>query len=628
MLLATALSTLCLVGCEPSTPESSVPTPAAQKPPAAHPQTDPATQADIVFNLSFDDAARHLIDVEGSYPVDPEAPSLELKMATWTPGSYLIREYSRHVEGLGAVDSQGQVLDVTKTAKNRWRVGTPDKIDRVIVRYRVYAREMSVRTNFVDAEIAMLNGAPTFIIPMDGEALSHEVRLSLPDTWSGSATALESLGPNRYFSPNFDVLVDSPIVAGRLSRHGFEIDGVPHELVQAGDYSRWDNERAAEDVARLALEQTRFWGDIPYPRYLFLNVITEAGGGLEHSASTLMLSGRFRSGTEKGYRRWLGLVSHEFFHTWNVKRLRPKTLGPFDYEQEAYTRSLWIAEGLTSYYGPLLLRRAGLYNDKHFLKTLSSAIENTQKPAGRKVRSVAESSFDAWIKGYRPDENSSNTAVSYYSKGQVVGFLLDAEIRSRTADQKSLDQVMQAAYAAYSGDRGFTPEEFRRITAEVIGEPMDDFFDRYVDGTEELDYAPALEYYGLRLAKKEQNEDAGEDDEPTEAGWLGLSLEAQEGRAIINLVPRDTPAWQAGLNVDDEILAIGDYRVDAEGWSDRLEHYPPGTETHLWISRRDRLMQLPVTFGKAPEDSWELEVDPEAGSRAKRRRSAWLEGPS
>ena len=605
----------------------------------------PSTDAAVIYDLRFGDASRHLIDVAARFraeqgaaglddAVDAEAETgdpteaaayrdLELTMAVWTPGSYLVREYSRHVEGVTARSAGGAILDIEKTAKNRWRVAAPPEAE-VIVEYRVYCREMSVRTNFVDANLAILNGAPTFMIPLGGEALSHEIRLHLPEAWTDSAVALDrvtSSDPSLhiYRSPDFDTLVDSPILIGNLERHGFDIDGVPHELVQVGDYSRWDNVRAAQDVATLTRAQIAFWGAAPYSRYLFLNAVTESGGGLEHKASTLMLTGRWQDGTDKAYRRWLGLVSHELFHAWNVKRLRPAVLGPFDYENENYTRSLWVAEGLTSYYGPLLLRRAGLIDDAQFLEGLSGAVERTEKTEGRHVRSLAEASFDAWIKFYRPDENSRNTSVDYYGKGQVVGFLLDAEIRRRTRNEASLDDVMRLAYERFSGERGFTPEDVRDVVAEVAGRRLDDFFASYVDGTEELDYAAALEWYGLRF----KNGHGADEDK---SGWLGADLEETNGRYLVTRVPRGGPAWDAGLNVDDEILAVDDYRVTASSWSDRMEHYPPGTVARLTISRRGRLQSLDITFAGAPKNRWELEVEATAGSRARRNRQTWLDG--
>ena len=692
----------------------------------------PTSEADIVYEMRFDDASRHLMDITASFQAtlaDPDQPKpkraepkdtapatahgssghgnsghghsghgssstdedheaepapfqdLDLKMAVWTPGSYLVREYSRHVEGVSARTRDGQPLDIHKIAKNRWRVSqVPEQ--EVIVQYRVYAREMTVRTNFVDHDIAILNGAPTFMIPVGGESLSHELRIHLPPQWPHSATALERIselddssieeaeapdteeddtsgddtseepasdpvsGPVSeepateneeiassedspqipvFRSPDFDTLVDSPILLGKLERHGFEVEGIHHELVQAGDYSLWDNVQAAEDVAKLTRQQHKFWGVSPYPHYYFLNAITESGGGLEHKDSTLMLTGRWRGSDDDGYRRWLGLVSHELFHAWNVKRLRPKTLGPFDYENENYTHSLWFAEGLTSYYGPLLMRRAGLITDKQFLKGLSSSIDRTQSTEGRHVRSLADSSYDAWIKFYRPDENSGNTSVDYYGKGAVVGFLLDAEIRRHTQNRESLDALMRLAYERYSGDTGFVPEDIRRLASEVAGHDMNEFFDRYIDGTEELDYQPALQWYGLQFGAGAHGGGSHDDDEKV-AGWLGARARDQGGRFVVGSVPRNTPAWDAGLNVDDEIIAIDAYRVTADNWSSRLEHYPPGTEADLWIARRGQMRTLKVTFGTESDTSWKLSIDSGSGAQARRHRQSWLDG--
>lgn len=616
------------LGCAPEADHMAVD--AGVDPPTA--PTPVVGDADIHHHLRFDDAARHLVDVESRFPAASlNDGGLTLMMAVWTPGSYLVREYSRHVEGLGATDAAGRPLTVEKISKNRWRVTvlqpqptTAETPGDVVVRYRLYAREMSVRTNFVDADLAMLNGAPTFLVPVGGEALSHNVSLHLPAGWTDSATALFPVEGREhvYRAPDFDTLVDSPILIGDLDRRGFSIDGVPHELVHMGDFEHWDLERAVSDVAKLTQTQVDFWGSIPYPHYLYLNAVTESGGGLEHKASTLMLSGRWRDGTERGYRRWLGLVSHEFFHTWNVKRLRPHTLGPFDYEAENYTHSLWFAEGLTSYYGPLLLHRAGLITEKQLLDDLSSSLGRTQNTPGRAVRSLADSSFDAWIKHYRPDENSRNTSVDYYGKGAVVGFLLDAEIRRRSGGDRSLDDVMRLAYERFSGEQGFRPEDVRAVVAEVAGESLDDFFDRFVDGTEELDLRPALDWYGLRL--KEQKTDGDEADEA--AGYLGSVHRSDDGRLIVSRVPRGTPAWEAGLNADDEILAIDDYRITETRWSDRMKQYPPGSQAELLISRRGKLRRLPVTFAEEPQETWKLRVDGEANARARQRRTSWLDG--
>jgi len=581
-------------------------------------QTEP-----IQHTLRFPETRNHYLEVESLVPTEG-APELELMMAVWTPGSYLVREYARNIETLTAAAASGP-LQVRKTAKNRWRVETGGAAS-VVVGYRLYAREMSVRTNWVDGDQALLNGAATFLTRVDDLARPHEVRLELPAGWSESVTALPRHPdgePHHYRAPDFDTLVDSPIMAGNPVVHDFEAGGVHHRLANLGGAPFWDEAASARDAQKIVEAAQALWGVVPYDDYVFLNAILERGGGLEHKGSTLMLTSRWRSRDPEGYRKWLSLVSHEFFHTWNVKRLRPAALGPFDYETENPTRSLWIAEGLTSYYGDLLLWRSGLLTRTQYLKELSGEIESLQTGPGRLVQPLEEASFDAWIKHYRPDENSRNSAVDYYGKGAVVGFLLDARIRRLTDGDRSLDDVMRAAWARYSGARGYTPEEFRAVVSEVAGADQSAWLQRALDTTEELDYAEALAYYGLRFADpdaKKKGKDEDEDERPI--AWLGLEAEPRAGRLVVTRVARDTPAWQAGVSPEDEVLALDGFRVAAEGWEERLKQYAPGDEARLLVARRERLVEIPVAFEEKPAERWKLEVDPASGPAVKARLEA------
>ncbi|HSN85292.1 MAG TPA: PDZ domain-containing protein, partial [Thermoanaerobaculia bacterium] len=414
--------------------------------------------------------------------------------------------------------------------------------------------------------------------------------------------------------------------------HRFEVAGKPHFLVNEGEGSVWDGPRSAADVEKIVREQVGLWGVAPYPRYVFFNLIVEAPGGLEHKDSTVLMTSRWKSRTPTGYLDWLGLVSHEFFHVWNVKRMRPVELGPFEYEKEVYTESLWVAEGVTSYYDDLLVHRAGLSDRKEYLKRLSKQIESLQTTPGRLVQPLDRASFDAWIKYYRRDENSNNTAISYYTKGAVVSFLLDARIRQATGGRRSLDDVLRLAYQRYSGARGFTQQEFRATVEEVAGIDLDAWFHRAIDTTEELDYSEALDWYGLRFTlsdlKDDEEEDKDAKSDPKEAGWLGLDLELRQGRLMVTEVPRDTPAFQAGINVDDEILAFDEYRIPPDGAKERLKAYRPGTSVMVLVARRERLMLIPVTFGEKPRPCCKLVVDPNATAEQRARLAAWLESSS
>jgi len=573
----------------------------------------------IRFTLSFPAPETHYVEVEAVVPTGGRS-SVDLDMAVWTPGSYLVREYSRHVEQVRA-ESDGQPRDVEKTAKNRWRVQTGGAAS-IVVRYRAYGREMTVRTNYVDAEFALINGAPTFLTLAGESARPHYVRLAPPASWTSSHTGLPAVGvePHHYLAADYDTLVDSPIVAGSPDVHEFQAGGRPHSLVNVGDDGVWDGRTSSADVRRIVEAQQAFWGEVPYDKYVFINMITEATGGLEHKNSTVLMTSRWKSRTRRGYVDWLSLVSHEFFHLWNVKRLRPAELGPFEYGRENFTRTLWVAEGLTTYYGDLLAARAGVLTPAEYLGELSTMIASLQTTPGRLAQSVEEASFDAWIRFYRPDENTPNTTISYYDKGGVIGFLLDVEIRAASGGRRSLDDVMRAALSRFSGASGFTSAEFRALISEIAGADLSQWLARALDTTEELDYS-GIGRLGLRFRPAT----------PSDAAWLGLTLvmpgatlRNDGGRLVVSGVRRGTPVHEAGVNAEDEVIALGGYRVRPDQWAARLEAFKPGQRVALLVARRERLLTLEVTFGAEPLKAWVLEPDPQATGDASAALAAWL----
>jgi predicted metalloprotease with PDZ domain len=388
--------------------------------------------------------------------------------------------------------------------------------------------------------------------------------------------------------------------------------------VDVGEGGVFDGERAVRDLEKLVSVDRTFWGSLPYDKYVFFNLLVGASGGLEHKNSVMMMASRWDSGTGQKYRAWLSLASHEYFHLWNVKRLRPLELGPFDYEHENYPRSLWISEGLTDYYGDLQLSRAGLYTQEEYLHELSNAIRTLQSTPARLAQTAEMASFDAWIKQYRPDDNTVNSTISYYTKGAVLGFVLDARIRAATSDAKSLDDVMRLAFTRYSGARGFTPEDFRRTASEVAGTDLGPWFTRALETTEELDYGPALEWYGLQFATQPPSA-------PAETpGWLGMKTKIDAGRLLVENVPRGTPAYAAGVNPADEVLAIDDFRVLPDGLDARLAAYRPGRKVVLLVSRLEQLKKLDVTLGAEPPDRWTLQVRPDATPQQRAHLTKWF----
>jgi len=576
------------------------------------------------YVVRFPEPRSHYAEIEAVFPATGD---VEVFLPVWTPGSYMVREYSRHLEELAARDETGRELKVEKTRKNRWRVSA-GAAQRITVSYRVYCREMSVRTNWVEQSFALLNGAPTFLGIAGGGRLPCEVRLELPREWKNSFCGLDAKGEHHYLASDYDALIDSPIYAGNPVVYEFEVEGAPHILVNECEAGVWDGPRSAADLEQIVRRTVEFWGGaIPYKKFVFLNLLTEAGGGLEHRNSFCVMTSRWTTKTRAAYLHWLNLVSHEYFHTWNVKRLRPLELGPFDYETENTTRGLWVAEGITEYYGGLMVRRAGLASDAEYLGTakepardsLSDLIHTLQTTPGRLAHSLADASFDAWIKLYRPDENSKNTSISYYVKGAVVAWLLDARIRRETGDTKSLDDVMRLAFARFSGDRGFTEDEFEAAASEAAGTDLRSFFDHAIRTREELDYSEALDWFGLQFRAADEN------GKPERKSWLGVDTRVDGGRLVITRIPRGGPAEHSGLMVDDEIIAINDFRVRPEKFEKHLENHAPGEQVSVLVARREKLGRYGVTLAE-PLRKWRLESSPQATAAQKDHLEKWLGG--
>lgn len=621
----------------------------------------------IQYSVTFAQADRHVVDVEAIIPAAGKE-TLELMMPVWTPGSYLVREYARNVETItaSAVPS-AEPLPLTKTAKNRWQIKLTGKPTSVRLRYRLYCREMSVRTNWVERDFGMLNGAATFITLRDDVRRPHRVRYVLPPTWSQAVCALPYADPETndtdtentfdtfdtfqtFVADSFDALVDSPVILGNPKIATFHVDGIEHQLVTINDDGLWDNQAAAEDVRRIVVAQRDFWGSLPYSRYLFLNVIGESRGGLEHDQSTLLMTSRWSYRDPQRYRSWLGLVSHELFHVWNVRRLRPRTLVTYDYERENHFDELWIAEGVTSYYDDLLQRRAGLLTEKDYLDRISKTLASVMDAPGHRVQPLRDASFDAWIKYYRPDENAVNARISYYTKGALVAWLLDAKIRESTGGKRSLDDVMRQLYSQHGSHagkrRGYSSAEFRKIVDQVAGQPLSPFLEEAVDRTTPLDFTSALDWWGLQLGEPEQGEepdtkdgqkDGDEQDESAddalaasatatapETPYVGATVSEQAGRMIVATVLRGSPADRAGWNVDDELVALGGFRVTATLWKERLAQFATGEPIDCLLSRRGRLVERQIVLEPSRGEPWKLRQIKKPSDQQQQRRERWL----
>ncbi|MCX2741814.1 M61 family metallopeptidase [Pontibacter anaerobius] len=543
-----------------------------------------ALAAELRYTLSMPEPHTHYFEVEAELS-GARKSHIDFTMPVWAPGSYLVREFAKNVESFEATDGSGKSLRSEKIDKNTWRVYS-NKASVVRAKYDVYAYEMSVRTSFLDASHGYVNGTSMFMYPEGYQNQNGTLVVKPFSGWDKVSTGLKSTGNFTYTFPNYDILADSPLEIGTHEVYEFTAAGVPHELAMYGG-GNYEPKQLMADMTKVIEEGVALMGELPVDRYVFIvHNLERGGGGLEHLNSTTLQTSRWNYASEAGYRGFLSLVAHEYFHLWNVKRLRPEPLGPFDYNTENYTRLLWVSEGITSYYDDLLVRRAGFNSPDRYLGVVAGSINSVENTPGNKVQPVAESSFDAWIKYYRRNENSNNAEVSYYTKGGVLGHLLNMEIMEATKGEKSLDDVMRYMYNRYYKklNRGFKEAEFKEAIEKISGRKMDAFFQNYVNGTMSPDYNTFFDAAGLQLVNTNEGSKS--------INW-GASTYTSGGKLVVRSVSRGSSAWKGGLNVNDEIIAINGYRA-----GDNLESQIAGMNTgdtaEVLISRDGKLQTLNV----------------------------------
>lgn len=575
-------------------------------------------QGPIRFELSFTEPQAHYIDVLMEIP-EVTKDYLEVSMPVWAPGSYLIREFSKNVEGFEAVGASGKPLDCEKVTKNTWRIRSAGE-GAVRINYRVYAFEVSVRTSFVDASHAFI--APTGVFMFaDGEInRASEVTVRPHAAWTKISTGLESVAgkPNTYSAKDFDVLFDSPIEIGNQDIFTFNAAGVLHEVAMVGGGS-YDKERLKTDMAKIVEQASLVFGENPNKRYVFIvHHYSSGGGGLEHLNSSVLGASRTAYDTERGYLRFLGLVAHEYFHLWNIKRLRPEALGPFDYHAENYTTNLWIGEGFTTYYASVLVHRAGFNKEEAFLDGLLGNIHSVENQGGNLVQSLSEASFDAWIKYYRPNENSINTDVSYYTKGGLIALLLDLKLLHVSKGKIGLDDLMRKAYDTFykKQGRGYTDAEFKALAEELAGVSLDDIY-QYVYKAGSVDYNPFMAYAGMQLVQQNALFTAPD---------FGARTRLVGGKFIVASVVRASSAWDGGINVNDELLAINGQSLDIEGkaYSSLLEQTKVGDEWQVTVSRDGISKTLPVRIKASQTKRFKFDQVPNPSAAQLAVRQKWL----
>jgi len=558
-----------------------------------------AAPPEIAFTVGMSKPWTHLLEVQVSVKWDQMPEALDLKMPVWTPGSYLIREYARHVQDFGVKNSAGADLVWQKSSKNTWTIKTGGAKE-IKASYQVYANELTVRTNEVNSEHAFWNNGATLMFVKGQLAAPSTVTVNPYGDWK-IATGLPQVAgnsANTFRAPNFDVLFDSPFEVSNFTEFNFVVEGKPHRLVFSGE-GNYDGPEIAADVAKIVQEAYKIFGELPYENYTFI-VNLRGGGGLEHLNSTALQFNRWGFKPQARLTGFLGLVAHEYFHAFNVKRIRPDALGPFDYENENYTRLLWVAEGGTEYYSALLLLRAGLLSPQEYLAGKADAIRRLDALPGRLEQSLEESSFDAWIKYYRQDENSMNTQISYYDKGELVNMLIDLKIREASKGTKSLDDVMRALYNDfYKKGKNYTPADYQHLAEVAAGVSLDDLFGKYVRGTAEVDWNAFLNGIGLEIIKSGGGKP-----------YLGAELTEANGNLTVRALPAGSPAYEQGLNTGDQIVAVDGYRATNSFLSTWTANKKVGDKIKLTIFRFDKLREIEVALGADPRKMYSISAVP------------------
>jgi len=593
----------------------------------------------IHYQVAMPQPETHLFEVTLRLVGFP-LPILDLKLPVWTPGSYLVREYAKHLQDFAAF--AGEQSDRTDTApgtilrkphlrtvaqkplawqkisKNHWQVETRG-LKEVNVHYRIFANELSVRTNHLDATHGYFNGAALFFRLPGWEGQPIQVTILPPRPEWQVTTALPSVSEraNTFYASDFNTLVDSPFEIGNHISYHFEVLGKPHELAIWGQ-GNFSAQQIIADIKKIIAVEAQMFGGLPYQRYVFLlHLFSQAYGGLEHKDCCSLIYQRFGFRDRDKYDRFMQLVAHEFFHLWNVKRIRPKALEVFDYDQENYTPSLWFCEGTTSYYDLLIPLRSGIYDVKSFLNNWGKEITRFLTTPGRKVQTLSESSFDAWIKLYRQDANSGNSQISYYLKGEMVSLLLDLLIRGLHRNQRSLDDVMRKMWHQFGKEEiGYTPEQLQEVIESVAKIDLSDFFARYIHGIEDLPFNDYLEPFGLQLV-------VDSEEEP----YLGVKVSTDNGRELIKFVEAGSPAQLAGIDPGDELLAINSIKVMASQLSDRLKDYQPSNTIQITVFHQDELRTYPVTLANPRPNRYQLKLMTHADSTQKENFAGWLGVP-
>jgi predicted metalloprotease with PDZ domain len=535
----------------------------------------------ITYTLSMPQPQDHLFHVEVRVS-NVSGSSLDLHMPAWRTGRYVILDFSGGVQEFSACDEKKNPLPVSKTDKDTWRI-EKGKATTVIASYKVYANEFNMRTRELNSEHAFVDPLSVFMYTDEAKNSPVQLRVIPFGNWKVT-TGLEEIpgSPFTYSAPTFEYFGDCPLEIGNQHDFEFFVDGKKHILSIYGE-GNWNSDTLITDITKIVIANKEFWGELPYDKYIFMiHCQPNAGGGTEHINSTIMGVRPFVFSNPGAYQGFLGLVSHEYFHTWNVKQLRPRAIAPYDFSRENYSEELWVSEGTTSYCDDLIMLRAKFWNANRYLENITQMVNNERSRYGNSVQSLAEASFDAWVKYWRSRQNAQNAESDYYGKGAQVSLILDLEIRNRSKNAASLDDVLRAMYQRYPRTKGFTNADLQKVCEEFGGGSFGEFFRRYVYSTDPLPWEQSLSYAGLTVTR-------GETANKTGTGMI--TQDAGEKTRIVNITPH-SPAERAGLEINDEIVALNGFRSRSTEITERLAAMSAGDTVTFVIFRNDKLKEI------------------------------------
>ncbi len=535
----------------------------------------------VSYTLSMPQPQTHLLNVEVRI-LDQPGATLDLHMPAWRTGRYVLLDFAGGVQGFSATDANGAPLPFKKTDKDTWRI-EKGRATSVIATYRVYANEFNMRTRELNSEHAFVDPLAVFMYAEELKNGPLQLTVKPYGDWHVTTGLEEVPGtPFTYRAPNFEYFGDCPLEIGNQKDFEFIVDGKKHIISIYGE-GNWNIDTLITDFSRIIIANKELWGDLPYEKYVFMiHCQPNAGGGTEHINSTIMGVRPFIFSNPSAYKGFLGLVSHEYFHTWNVKQLRPKAIAPYDFSKENYTEELWVSEGTTSYYDDLLLLRAKFWDAKRYLENINQMVNNERSRYGNRVQPLAEASFDAWVKFWRSKQNAQNAESDYYGKGSHVSLILDLELRQRTKNAASLDDVLRAMYRKYPLTKGFTNADLQKVCEEIGGGSFKEFFSLYIYSTAPLPWERSLMYAGLSVTAK---------DTVRKPGTGMTTQDTGDKTRISNIVP-GSPAERAGFEINDEIISLNGYRVRTAEITERVAAMTAGDEVTFLVYRNDKVKQI------------------------------------